>query len=315
MVLTIGTDCSGIDAPIQALKQLKIKFKHLFSSEIDEYCIESIKANYEPQIIFGDKEGEFPNGDITDRDIEDIPYVDIYVCGFPCQPFSSNGHRRGFKDKRSNVFFECINVIDNIKPKIFILENVKAITSNNNGKTWKIIMKEIKYLEEDYNIYIDIFNTKDYGIPQNRERLFIIGINKNFQKRHFTIPQNIQLKNIQSFIDNSDNSRGNIANSVANTLSKIPKNAVFVDWSQPNNRYPNAHLWSPTLTTNNSLWCVPKKRKANCKERLRLQGFPVNFKQVVSDTQFNKQLGNTMSVNVLKVLLKECLNCINIDVY
>ena len=167
----------------------------------------------------------------------------------------------------------------------------------------------MKSLRKIYNIYYDVLNTKDYGIPQNRERLYIIGINKKNQIKKFEFPETKKMKDIKKFIDYNDNSVNNITNSIKNTLSKINKDAVFVDWSHPNNTYPNANKWCPTITTNNTLWCVPKKRKANSKERLKLQDFPENFKQVVSDTQFNKQIGNTMSVNVLQLLLKECLIC------
>ena len=115
-ILRVGTDCSGIEAPIQALKNLDINFKHIFSSETDKYCIESIKANYNPEIIYND---------MTNRELKNLPDIDLYVCGFPCQAFSSAGKRKGFKDKRGNIFFECLDVIEYIQPKIFILENVK----------------------------------------------------------------------------------------------------------------------------------------------------------------------------------------------
>jgi len=101
-MLRVGTDCSGIEAPIQALQQLKIPFRHIFSSEIDEYCIQSIKANYKPKIIFGDKNGKFPEGDIRKRNIKDVTDIDLYVCGFPCQPFSTAGIRQGLEDERGN---------------------------------------------------------------------------------------------------------------------------------------------------------------------------------------------------------------------
>ena len=106
-MLRVGTDCSGIEAPIMALKQLKIPFRHEFSSEIDKHCIESIKANYKPKKIFGD---------MKKRKLKDIPDIDLYVCGFPCQPFSMAGERKGTDDSRGTIFYECLKVIRNKKP-------------------------------------------------------------------------------------------------------------------------------------------------------------------------------------------------------
>jgi len=292
MVLRVGTDCSGIEAPIQALLQLGIKFKHVFCSDIDKFCIESIKANYNPKIIFGD---------ITKRNIKDVPDIDLYVCGFPCQSFSILGNQKGFDDIRGNIFFSCIQVIKKKKPKYFILENVKGLFTHNKGDTWSVIKKTLKNLEKyGYYIYCNILNTKDYGIPQNRERIYIVGVK---DKDYFEWPDKLPLDNLKLYIDKTDNHKDNMSNTVLNTLSKCPKNAIFVDRGQPRSTYPNSDKWTPTLTTNNHLWCIPKGRFATHKERLMLQGFPPNFIQVVSKTQFNKQIGNSMSVNVLKEIL------------
>ena len=150
--LRVGTDCSGIEAPIQALMQMNIPFKHVFSSDIDKYCIKSIKANYEPEIIFGDKDGSFPEGDITKRNIDNVPDIDLYVCGFPCQPFSMAGERKGFEDRRGNVFFSCLEVIEKKQPKYFILENVKGLKS-----------------EKDIFEYVGL----KYVVPQNRNSNYL----------------------------------------------------------------------------------------------------------------------------------------------
>ena len=123
--LRIGTDCSGIEAPIQALRQLGIPHRHVWSSDIDKFCIQSIKSNYDPERLYGDPNGPYPDGDITKRDHSTLPDIDLYVCGFPCQPFSIAGDRKGFEDKRGNVFWSCLDVIKVKQPKYFILENVK----------------------------------------------------------------------------------------------------------------------------------------------------------------------------------------------
>jgi DNA (cytosine-5)-methyltransferase 1 len=295
-MIRVGTDCSGIEAPIQALIQLKIPFKHIFSSDIDKYCIQSIKANYNPEIIFGDKDGPYPDGDITKRDINQVPDIDLYVCGFPCQPFSMAGGRKGFNDKRGNVFFSCLEVIKEKQPKVFILENVKGLLSHDKGNTFKIVMNELNKLK-DYNVDWKVLNTKDYGIPQNRERIFIVGV-KNVSY-HIVWPKKKKMKNIKTFIDQSDNSKDKIFPSRKKTLKIIPKNSIFIDVGFSMNKNPNSGLYSSCILTQNNIWCVPKHRFANVKELLSLQGFSKKFKQVVSDTQMKKQIGNSMSVNVL----------------
>lgn len=298
-IIRVGTDCSGIEAPIQALKNLKIPFVHEFSSEIDKYCIETINANYNPKIIYND---------ITKRNLDNLPEIDLYVCGFPCQSFSSAGNRKGFKDKRGNIFFECMNVIKHIEPAIFILENVKGLTTHNEGKTWKVILEELYEITNAYNIYYNILNTKDYGIPQNRERIFIIGIKIDKQKKDFVWPEKRKMKNIESFIDNTNKKS---IKTKRKDKNKINKNSIFIDFNfLKTNNFVNSDKWAPCLNTQNGLWCVPYNRYATCKERLKLQGFPAKFKQVVSNTQFNKQIGNSISVNVLECILKECFNCL-----
>ena len=189
--LRVGTDCSGIEAPIQALTQLGIPFTHVFSSDIDKFCIQSIKANYEPQILFGNKDGTFSDGDITKRRIEDVPDIDLYVCGFPCQPFSQAGERKGFDDKRGNVFWSCLEVIEKKQPKYFILENVKGLLGHDKpvgakrkeyGKTFNVIWSALLELKKyGYKVQWKVMNTRDYGIPQNRERVYFVGTKGDFE--------------------------------------------------------------------------------------------------------------------------------------
>lgn len=293
-MINIGTDCSGIEAPIQALKKLKIKYNHAFSSDIDKYARESIVENYNPSMLYDD---------MTKK--RKLPKLDMYICGFPCQPFSMAGKRGGSDDSRGNIFLHCIKTIKQTQPTLFILENVKGILTVENGEYWKNIQKKIKSLK-DYELYPMLLNTRDYGIPQNRERLFIIGMKKNKIKNPLQYPKQIKCKNIESYIDRKDRERDVYPPSIKEK-THIFKYTVFCnidllrkDAGKPNPKY------SPTLMASQTLWCIPMHRRANIKEWLSLQGFPINFKQVVSDTQMKKQIGNSMSVNVLVHLFKQC---------
>lgn len=307
MVLKVGTDCSGIEAPIQALKGLDIQFHHVFSSDIDKYVIKSIKANYEPEIIFGDPDGPYPDGDITKRNIKDVPDIDLYIAGFPCQPFSMAGGRKGFEDTRGNVFFSCLEVIKEKKPKYFILENVKGLLSHDNKKTFKRILEELEKLEE-YKVKWKLLNTKDYGIPQNRSRVFIVGINKKILIRKFDFPKQQPLQNILNFVDEEDNNIFDIKRK--KNLDSVSTGAVFIDIDFVHyTSFSNANVVAPCILARSSLWCHYKRRYANIFEYLSLQGFPKTFKQTVSNTQLKKQIGNSMSVNVVEYIIEEILSC------
>ncbi len=130
-MIKIGTDCSGIEAPIQALQQLKIPFQHSFSCEIDKYALQSIEANYHPEKIYHD---------MTKRNHSSLPDIDFYVCGFPCQSFSLMGKKMGSNDTRSNIMYQCIRVIKKKMPKIFILENVKNFKYIEKGKPYEFLL-------------------------------------------------------------------------------------------------------------------------------------------------------------------------------
>ena len=292
-MLRVGTDCSGIEAPIMALKQLKIPFRHEFSSEIDKHCIESIKANYKPKKIFGD---------MKKRKVKDVPDIDLYICGFPCQPFSMAGERKGTEDTRGTIFYECLKVIRNKKPNYFILENVKGLITIDEGNTLKEILQSLKELKI-YNVEWKVLNTKDYGIPQNRERVFIVGIKKSLKKK-FKWPEKKKMESLKKYIDWKDTRKDVLTERQKNQIKIINPNSYFIDISFNFHKYPNADKYSPCLITISSLFNYKLNRYANINEYLKLQGFPISFKQVVSDSQLKKQIGNSMSVNVLKELFK-----------
>lgn len=304
-MITIGTDCSGIEAPIEALNQLNIPYKHLWSCEIDQFARKSILANYHPEIIYDD---------ITKRDHHTLPNVDIYVSGFPCQSFSLMGKKMGTRDPRSNIMIHCIDVIKFKKPPIFILENVKNFLHIENGKAFNYLFNELSNIKDEsnesyYNIYYDIYNTKNYGIPQNRERVYIIGIKNDIQTREFKKPQYIEMKALDNFIiDKTVYSNNKNYKNINNKLQKInyEKGYIF-----PNSNYVNPVKDAcPTLSTRCDMFFhTTYNRYLTQKECLSLQGFPTTFNQVVSNSQLFKQIGNSMSVNVLKAIYNEIFDC------
>ena len=164
MTIRVGTDCSGIDAPLQALKNLGVPFHHVFSSDIDATCRATIEANASPDILYG---RDTADGDITRRDNAQTPEVDLYVCGFPCQPFSKVGMKRGLEDARGTVFFGCADYIRTKRPKFFVLENVKQLLSNDNGHTWAVVHGTLMDIP-GYAVSWSILNTRDHGVPQSR---------------------------------------------------------------------------------------------------------------------------------------------------
>lgn len=290
-MIKIGTDCSGIEAPIQALTQMGIKFKHLFSSEINKFARKSILANYSPDVLYEDMTKP-----------RELPKLDIYVCGFPCQPFSLAGKRLGSSDPRSNIFLHCVQTIVKCCPSLFILENVPGIMSCNSGEYFKSIRISLSQLT-DYNIDYQILNTKDYGIPQNRKRLFIIGTLKPLKK--IGVPERVVCPDIDSYIDKTCTEQVEYCESYKKR-EHLFRDCSFVNIGliYPGSNSPVNPLLCPTLNTNR-IWCHAMRRKATNGECLSLQGFPTNFKQVVSDTQMARQIGNSMSVNVLIAIFKQ----------
>jgi len=197
MAIKIGTDFSGIGSPESALKILGLDIEEVFACEIDKYARKSFTELHEPKTFYDD---------ITTRNHSEVPQLDLYVAGFPCQSFSLAGKRGGFEDTRGTLFFNVAEFIKENQPKCFVLENVKGLLSHDKGRTYQTITDvltngggtlngQIGLDSIDtglgYHVYTQVLNTKDYGIPQNRERIFIVGF-KEF--REFRFPKKMELK-------------------------------------------------------------------------------------------------------------------------
>ena len=315
-MISIATDCSGIDAPIFAMKRLGIPIKHIFSSDIDKHARESIKKNCKPQHIYDNIVNSEPT------------HSDIYVCGFPCQSFSMAGKRLGFSDEsRGNIFFECLKHIKKSKPKVFILENVKGLLNHDNGETFKIIINSLNKLKI-YNVYWKVLNSKDFGIPHNRERIFIIGIRKDAQKNPFEFPKPkpnncktiefilekssiaAKYKFLTPFEKNTIKHHQNVY--MKKGLDIFKENYIIDAGASPEFSSIMKGICPCLKATRSNYYMTKYRRKLTPREVLRLQGFPDSFKIVVSDNQIYKQAGNSITVDVLAKLIKSILKSIKL---
>lgn len=301
-VITIGTDCSGIEAPIHTLQRIGVKYNHLFSSEIDNKSKEFIKSFYKPKILFGD---------IFSRNLNKIKLqLDIYVCGFPCQSFSIAGKKLGFDDSRGIVFFECLRTISKLKPRVFILENVKNLTCHDEGKTMKTILEELRKLKI-YNIYWKVLNTKEFCIPQNRPRVYFVGVLKECDKG-FSFPDPVHCSSVKidDFLEKKKLPKSVLTKAQTIVLAqrmenKDKRNHYIINLGvSTTGGFGSAmkNISPCLLSSHRYYYSTKKKRFLSVTEWMSLQGF--DSKLIDPQHLSYKQLGNTMSVNVLAFLFQ-----------
>lgn len=253
----------------------------VFVSEWDEAARKTYKANYEkvsPK-IFENEEKLFV-GDITKVKAKDIPDFDILTGGFPCQPFSQAGLKRGFNEARGTLFFDVARIIKEKQPKAFFLENVRGLLTHDGGKTFSTIKRII---EEDlgYSFYYKVVKASDFGVPQHRPRLFMVG----FKDRNidFVFPEPTGLK-----MTMSDVWGGKVDREIGYTLRVGGRRSGVGD----------RRNWDCYIVDG-------KERCMTPKEGLKMQGFPDDFVFPVSETQAMKQLGNSVAVPAIRAVANE----------
>lgn len=301
--------------------------KCVFSSDIDKYACETYKANF----------NEYPLSDITKIDEKEIPDFDILCAGFPCQPFSIGGLRKGFHDTRGTLFFDIERIIREKRPKAFILENVKGLVNHDKGKTLDVIINKlanrvngaenISKLNDclNYDVHYEVINSKEFGVPQNRERIYIIGFDKQID---FKFPIGNKEKKLTDVLDctvENNTISPTLESNIETHLENHKKYTEIKDLeyllayevrkSRSTFRFDNL---SPTLTAkmgtggNNVPVLVNQKRKLTTNECLKIQGYPNNFKIRPNYSQSYKQIGNSVSVTVIKALAKEIVDFIEV---
>lgn len=275
----------------------------VFASEIDKYACETYYANF----------GEKPCGDITKIDEKNIPPFDILLAGFPCQAFSVAGLRKGFEDTRGTLFFEIARILKHHKPKVVFLENVKGFKNHDKGTTFKVIKETLEEL--GYKIFSQVLNAKDFGVPQNRERIYIIGFLDSDVE--FEFPEKIEKEmKVFDILEKEVDAKYTISDKLwaGHQKRKIEHrekgNGFGYSLFDENSKYTSTI--SARYYKDGSEILIKQKdknpRKLTPKEASRLQGFGDDFKIVASDMQAYKQFGNSVAVPVIEQLAKRIFN-------
>ncbi|MBQ0098260.1 MAG: DNA (cytosine-5-)-methyltransferase [Oscillospiraceae bacterium] len=354
-MIRLATVFSGIGAPEEALKQLNEEFNIVFACDngerelkvtYDEIIEATSNMSYDDRLKYVStlyektnkenyvKQSYFANHDIDEtRWFEDVRFidgekytgdVDILVGGSPCQSFSTYGKKQGFEDTRGTLFFFYANLVKKIRPKVFIYENVPGLKTHDKGNAWKRIQEIFKEL--DYDIYDDVLNASDYGLPQNRERVFVVGFDKRLGITDYCFPEKIKLtKKTSDYLEDSVPLSYYLGKKGYEWVTTREKhqgrsrvNRDIIGCQTANQQFNwtgDFRLESPSEEMRNDerifvgnyegKECVA--RKLTPAECLRLMGFK-NFKIVVNDNNAYRQSGNSIAVPVLKALFKSIIS-------
>jgi DNA (cytosine-5)-methyltransferase 1 len=272
----------------------------VFSSEWDKFAQVTYQANF----------GEVPHGDITKIEADEIPDHDLILAGFPCQPFSHAGLKLGFDDMRGTLFFDVARIISEKRPAMVLLENVKGFVNHDRGRTF-LTIKDVLENELGYWVFHKVLNASDFGLPQNRERIFIVCFDKDrFPDPDFEFPKPTGEQTRVGDILESEVDRKYVLSTrlwqghKRRKREHIAKGNGF-GYSLFNPESVRTSTISARYYKDGSEVLIARQgnpRKITPREAARLQGFPDSYVIPVSDTQAYKQFGNSVAVNVIKAI-------------
>jgi DNA (cytosine-5)-methyltransferase 1 len=295
--------------------------KCVFSAEINPHACEMYEANY----------GDNPYNDITKLDPKNLPEFDILCAGFPCQAFSIAGKKKGFEEARGTLFFDICRILNEKKPKVVFLENVKNLVNHNNGETFKVIIGLLEDL--GYFVSYRLLNAKNFGVPQNRERIIIVAsLDKKFNFDLVKLSKKkVSLNNILE--SNAEYIEKEKYTLIEKTVQQKDSGLIFSGYlnktirkgvkdnsfhlsrvhRQPNRIY-SAKGTHPTLSSQETagryyiLLDNKEVRKLTIQECYRLMGFPPSFKLVGAKNKLYERVGNSVCVSMMQAIGKEIVS-------
>ncbi|HOS83443.1 MAG TPA: DNA (cytosine-5-)-methyltransferase [Bacteroidales bacterium] len=311
---------AGIGGFHYALSSLGAKC--VFASEWDSFAAETYSQNFKLK----------PKGDITQISANEIPPHDILCGGFPCQAFSISGKQKGFDDIRGTLFFDIARLVEFHQPKVLFLENVKNLSQHDGGKTLKIIEKTLKDL--NYTVFHKVLNASNFGLPQNRERIYIVAFRSDIKSNKFNFPKppNPPVCLLDIIESSPFNAKIIERNDIEIYKEYIPQKNIFNEMTLLNKPiqigkvnkggqgeriyHPLGHAitlsaYGGGVGSKTGLYLIDGKiRKLSPRECARIQGFPDSFILNKFDSQSYKQFGNSVAINVLQNILLEIIKII-----
>jgi DNA (cytosine-5)-methyltransferase 1 len=276
--LRVGTVCSGIESPIQALNDMGISYTHEYACEKDDKCVHVITQKFNPPRLYRDL------WEMSDHD--DLPEVDVLVAGLPCQAFASIGHRKGFDDERGRLYVPLLKIMEKTKPKYVLFENVTGILNHDKGQTFRTIMEE--FVKAGYSYKKEICKSYNYGVPQNRRRVYVVCYRTDDPDgAAYQYPSPIPLKKSLS-----DILGGHVDRKIGFTVRVGGRNSPIDD----------RHNWDGYRVDG-------IEKRLTVGQACELQGFPADFYSGISQSEdaFISQMGNAMTVPVVGAVMGNLL--------
>lgn len=310
-----------LNAPFHDSASPKFTFVDLFAgiggiripfTELGGKCVFSSEWDKAAQISYSYNFGEVPFGDITKINSDSIPKHDVLLAGFPCQAFSIIGKMKGFGDTRGTMFFEVARILQHHQPKAILLENVKQLVSHDGGKTFKVILDTLAEL--GYSVKWKILNALDFGLPQKRERVIIVGFKSAAACEQFNFDFEPIAYDLASVLEDDKNVDSSLFASdmiLDKRRKRVEGKNVFYPSVWHENKSGNISIlpYACALRTGASYnyLLINGYRRPSSRELLRFQGFPEKFKIEVSHQEIRRQTGNSVAVPMIRAVAKKII--------
>lgn len=316
--VSLFSGCGGMDLGFQ-----NAGFNIIFANDFDKYAAQSYRHNLGDHIV---------EGDLSQIHEFEVPAHDILIGGFPCQPFSMMGLQQGFLDNvRGTLFFDVARIIEHHLPAVVVLENVRNLRTHDNGNTLRVIIETLQGM--NYNVQYDVLNSVNFGVPQVRNRLFIVCIRNDVAEqmaRPFQFPTPIELDttqvNLQSILEQNVDSKYYLSHKILPTILShgsggyYSKSEIDLTIARPLTatmaKMHRANQDNYVTDPNPFAEAVGKTnvRRLTPRECARLQGFPENYEIIVSNSQAYRQFGNAVTVNVAEAIANSILEVLPANV-